>query len=202
MTISRTTLVLGGMMLCMAGVAIWQRHTIKNIKEERDTYQNNTYGLLTKTDTLRKDSALQAYQIQTLKLSVDEYKEYRAEDMRTIQALGLKLKNVSSVSKQQIEVEAPINVPIVEKTVLQDSVEVKTHTVALHNDYIMFDGTIQDDSLTAQINIPIQLTQVVHKIPKHKFLWWSWGCKAVKQVITTDNPYVNLKYSEYIELTK
>lgn len=202
MKITKANIIFAAVTLCMGGVALYQHHTIKNIKAERDTYQSDTYGLLSKIDTLRKDSTLQAYQIQTLKLSVDEYKEYRAEDLRTIQALDLKLKNVSSVSKQQIEVEAPINVPIVEKTVLQDSVEVKTQTVTLHNDYIAFDGTITSDSLTAQIHIPIQLTQIVHKIPKHKFLWWSWGCKAVKQVITTDNPYVNLKYSEYIELTK
>jgi len=202
MKISKTTLALLAAVLCVGGVTVYQHRTIQRVKAERDTYQQNTHGLLAQIDTLRKDSAMQAYQIQALKLDVDEYKQYRAEDLQTIKALGLKLKNVSSVSKQEMEVEAPINAPIVEKTVVQDSIVTKTQTVALHNDYINFDGTIHGDSLSAQINIPIQLTQIVHKIPKHKFLWWSWGCKAIKQVIVTNNPYVNLKYSEYIELTK
>lgn len=202
MNISKAIIPIGIAILGVAGLIFYQHHKINSIKQERDTYQNNTYGLLSNIEELKKDSAMQAYQIQTLSLSVGEYKTYRAEDLKVIEQLNLKIKQVSSVSKQELEVQAPVNAPVVEKIVYRDSIPVKMQTVSFENEHISFNGSLQNDSLVAQINIPIKLTQVLHKVPKHKFLWWSWGCKAVKQVVITDNPYVNLKYSEYIEISK
>lgn len=184
----------------LCGMIFFQYNALKQAKEERDIYKNNTYGLLAQIDTLHNDSAIQAYQVQTLGLNVEEYKRYRADDLNTINALKLKLKNVSAVSKQEMEVQAAINVPIKTDTIIQNDTIYPVKTVRLHNDHISFDGNIRGDSLTADINVPVTLTQIIHKVPKHKFLWWSWGCKAVKQVIVTDNPYLNIKYSEYIEL--
>lgn len=184
--------------LSMAAIIYYQHDTIQEVKRDRDTYQNNTYGLLNDIESLRKDSLEQAYQIQTLSFTVDEYKAYRAEDLNTIQSLKLKLKNVQSVSKQSLEISAPIATPIVKH--IPDSISRPITTVKLENTHISFIGTIKNDSLIANIQVPIQLTQIIHKVPRHKFLWWSWGCKAIKQVIVTNNPYVNLNYSEYIEL--
>lgn len=184
--------------LSMAAIIYYQHDTIQEVKRDRDTYQNNTYGLLNDIESLRKDSLEQAYQIQTLSFTVDEYKAYRAEDLNTIQSLKLKLKNIQSVSKQSLEVNAPIATPIVKH--IPDSISRPITTVKLENTHISFIGTIKNDSLIANIQVPIQLTQIIHKVPRHKFLWWSWGCKAIKQVIVTNNPYVNLNYSEYIEL--
>lgn len=185
-----TAIILG-----MAAIIAYQHDTIQEVKEDRDAYQNNTYGLMTDIEQLRQDSTTQAYQIQQLSLTVDEYETYRAEDLKTIQSLKLKLKNVTSISKQELEVHAPIQAPII-----QDSVPTHISTIKLQNQHISFIGKIQHDSLIADIQIPIQLTQIIHKVPKHKFLWWSWGCKGVKQIIMTNNPYVHLNYSEYIEL--
>lgn len=200
MKISKTNIVLALVALCLSGVSIFQYNMLKKVKAERDTYQNNTYGLLAQIDTLRADSTMQAYQIQTLGLSVDEYKRYRAEDANIIKSLKVKLENVSAVSKHEMEMQASISAPIKTDTLIRNDTIYPSKTVQLHNNYIKFDGSIHGDSLTANINVPVTLTQIVHKIPKHKFLWWSWGCKAVKQIIVTDNPYLTIKYSEYIEL--
>lgn len=188
-----TAIILG-----MAAIIYHQHDTLQEARHERDTYRNNTHGLLADIEELRKDSTEQAYQIQALSFTVEEYKTYRAEDLNTIQSLKLKLKNVQSVSKQSLEVNAPIATPIVSHR--PDSTSRPVTSVRLENPHISFIGTIQNDSLIAKVQVPIQLTQIIHKVPKHKFLWWSWGCKAIKQVVVTNNPYVNLNYSEYIEL--
>lgn len=183
--------------LSMAAIISYQHNTIQKVTKDRDTYRNNTYGLMSNIEELRKDSMEQAYQIQALSLTVDEYKEYRAEDMQTIKSLKLQLKNITTVSKQSLEVNVPIAVPIIKE---KPQIEPTPINVQLHNEHISFIGTVSNDSLTAKIQVPIQLTQIVHKVPKHKFLWWSWGCKGIKQIVVSNNPYVNLKYSEYIEL--
>ena len=183
--------------LSMAAIISYQHSTIQEVAKDRDTYRNNTYGLMSNIEELRKDSMEQAYQIQALSFTIDEYKEYRAEDMKTIKSLKLQLKNITTISKQSLEVNVPISVPLTKE---ESQIKPISTNVRLHNEHISFIGTVTNDSLTAKIQVPIQLTQIVHKVPKHKFLWWSWVCKGIKQIVVSNNPYVNLKYSEYIEL--
>ena len=193
---------------CIVSVALIsfiaiQQGKINNIKAERDRYSNNAKSLFEQVDTLRNDSTMKAIQIGTLKLSLDEYKQYRSADAAAIKSLKIKLKNVQSVSNTGITVEASIKSPVQHDTVyLSNSTAVPIETIRYDNERIHFNGIIKNDSLKANFNIPITLTQIVHKVPKHKFLWWSWGCKAIKQIITCDNPYVNINYAEYIEIQK
>lgn len=185
--------------LSLCSIIGWQHKKIQHITQERNRYQNNTYGLLTNIEELRKDSIEQAYQVQTLSLTIDEYKQYRELDAKTIADLNIKLKQVTAVAKQEMEIYVPIHVPV-KDSITTDSVPQKIQTISFQDEYVSLAGTIQDDSLQATFNIPINITQVLYKVPKRKFLWWSWGCKAVKQVIITDNPYVQLNYSEYITI--
>ncbi len=188
--------------VCLVGVIAYQAIAIHKIKAESIVYQNNTTALLSDVERLQLDSTTSAIQINTLKLSLDEYKQYRAEDVELIKRLGVKLKDVQSSSKTTVEVDVPIQTIITHDTIYKDSASHYIQSVQYKNDYIQFDGQIVKDSLTAKINVPITLHQTLYKIPKHKFLWWSWGCKQVKQIISCDNPYVNIKYSEFIEINK
>lgn len=197
-----TYIKLGLVGVCLVGVIAYQAIAIHKIKAEKEIYRNNTTTLLSDVERLQLDSTTSAIQINTLKLSLDEYKQYRAEDAELIKQLGVKLKNIQSSSKTTIEVDAPIQTIVVRDTVFSDSIAHCVQLVQYKNDYIQFDGKIINDSLTAQINVPITIHQMLYKIPKHKFLWWSWGCKQIKQVISCDNPYVNIKYSEFIEINK
>lgn len=197
---SKKTIGLAVAFICLYAIIGWQYKRTQYITHERDRYQNNTYGLLHNIEELRKDSTEQAYQVQTLSLTVDEYKQYRAQDAKTISDLKIKLKQVSAVAKQEMEVKVPVYVPVKDTIVIKDSIPQITQTVSFQDDHVSFNGIIQNDSLKATFNVPIDIIQVLYKVPKHKFLWWSWGCKAVKQVIVTNNPYVQLNYSEYIEI--
>ena len=201
MKFSRTIFLLLGVLL-LVGVITYQHKAIQKIKIERDNYQNNTHTLLSEIEVLREDSTGKAYQIQTMKLDMDELKEYRQKDIATIKDLKIKLKHITAVSKQNMEVSAPIKAGVKDSIFVTDTIIRYIPVIKYHDPHITFEGKIINDSLTARVNIPITLTQILHKVPKRKFLWWSWGCKAVKQVVVTDNPYVNIKYAEYIELNK
>lgn len=187
-------------LVSMGAVIGWQYQHIGQITNERNQYQQNTYSLLSDIEELRADSNLQAHQVQTLALSLEEYKKYRMEDAQTITDLQLKLKQVSAVAKQELEINVPISTPIKDSIVVANDTLNTIQTISYNNQYVSFNGNIQHDSLTAQFHVPVTISQILYKIPKHKFLWWSWGCKAVNQVITTNNPYVQLNYSEYIEI--
>jgi len=197
---SKKTVCLVASFICLCAVIGWQCRQIQNIAHERDRYQNNTYGLLSNIEELRNDSAEQAYQVQALSLTIDEYKQYRTQDTKMITDLKIKLKQVSAIARQEMEVEVPVYVPVKDTVIVVDSVPQKIQAISFKDNYMSLNGTIQNDSLKAAFNVPINITQVLYKVPKHKFLWWSWGCQAVKQMIVTNNPYVQLNYSEYIEI--
>lgn len=178
----------------------FQFKRISQITQERNQYRQNTYTLLGDIETLQQDSAIQAYQVDKLTLSLDEYKKYRSEDTQTITDLKLKLKQVSAISKSEISVDVPVSTPVRDTVIIVDSIPHKTQIITYKDNNVTFTGTIWNDSLKANFHLPVTISQVLYKVPKHKFLWWSWGCKAVKQVIITNNPYVQLNYSEYIEI--
>lgn len=195
--ISTLLLVVSIIMVAIVG---WQYKKIVRITNERNQYQQNTYSLLTDIEELHANSNLQAHQVQTLSLSLDEYKKFRKADAQTITDLQLKLKQVSAVAKQELEVNLPISAPVKDSVVVSNDKSDTIQTISYKDQYVAFNGTIQHDSLIAQFHVPVTISQALHKVPKHKFLWWSWGCKAIKQVIITNNPYVQLNYSEYIEI--
>lgn len=185
---------------CLCSVIIAQSKHLQQVKNERDLYQNNTESLLLDIEILRRDSIVQAYQSKALTLSIDEFKRYREQDANVIKDLKLKLKQVTSISKQSMEVKVPVNAPVKDTVVIINNVVDTIKSIKYVDRHVTFDGYIRRDSMKADIKVPVTITQVIHKVPKRKFLWWSWGCKAIKQVIITDNPYVQLNYSEYIQL--
>ena len=192
--------IICGLVIIWLCLIVWQISSYRSMRNERDIYMGNTHSLMVGMEQLKKDSTSQAIQIQSLTLTVDEYRKSSEKDLKTIEDLKLKLKNVKAVGKQEYEVEAPVVAPVVHETEKVDTLYIPYQKVSMHNDYISFDGTIKNDTLKAKVNIPITITQTLHKVPKHKFLWWSWGCKAVNQIIVSNNPYVNIKYANYIEL--
>lgn len=186
--------------LSLVAVIVWQFNSYRSLNDERNLYMSNTHALTIGMEQLRKDSTSQAVQIQSLTLTVDEYRKCSENDLKTIEDLKIKLKNVKAVSKQVYKVEAPVTAPVTHETERIDTLYVPYQKVEMHNEYIAFDGVIRNDTLKATVNVPITITQVLHKVPKHKFLWWTWGCSGVKQAVISDNPYVTIKYADYIEL--
>ena len=84
-TLLITVLLLGGI--------LWLQHrrTIR-LTEERDRFRMNNTALLSEVKRMRIDSATMAVDAKALKLTIDEYKEFRAEDAETIRRLGMKSK--------------------------------------------------------------------------------------------------------------
>jgi hypothetical protein len=196
----KSEIAVASIILSLVAVIVWQFNSYRSLKDERNLYMSNTHALTIGMEQLRKDSTSQAVQIQSLTLTVDEYRKCSENDLKTIEDLKIKLKNVKAVSKQVYKVEAPVTAPVTHETEMVDTLYVPYQKVEMHNEYIAFDGVIRNDTLKATVNVPITITQVLHKVPKHKFLWWTCGCKGVKQAIVSDNPYVTIKYADYIEL--
>ena len=172
----------------------------QRIIEERDRYKSNTEVLMSEAQRIQADSSTMALDIKTLTMSLEEYKRFRAEDEEKIKKLGVRIKDLEAIAKHNVEVNAPIDAEIKDSVIIKDTVPVFLKAVRMDTPYLKINGIIENDRLTGKINLPVTLNQAFWIEYKHKFLWWRWKVKAIHQTISSDNPYVEIKYSEYIKI--
>nr|DAE55279.1 MAG TPA: hypothetical protein [Caudoviricetes sp.] len=181
---------------------VWvQQRRIVSIRQERDRYQQNSDALLSDMKQWRVDSTSMATDVKSLRLTVDEFKRYRAEDLAKIKQMGIKIKNLEAAAKHQLEVNAEITAQVKDSVVIRDTVPVLVKSVSMVTPHIQLSGIIERDSLIGKIHLPVTLRQAVWIEYKRRWLFWK-KVVAVHQTITSDNPHVEIKYSEYITIQK
>ena len=172
-------------------------YTIGKVKSERDAYKRSVSALLDTIATQRLDSAKMAYTISQVTLERDEFKKRNEEDVKTIKALGARLKDVRSVSKAEVISESPIDFSFDPQLLDEQPIRL------LDTDqYKSVDLTITKDSVFGSVKMRANLTQYMYAEYKHRFLWWRWGLKGIKQTIVCDNPNVTIGYASYYSFEK
>ena len=198
---NRRTGILLVIVAVLVGTVWLQQRKVVRLREERDRHEQNSDALLSDLKRWRVDSTTMATDVKTLRLSMDELERYRAGDLAKIKEMGIKIKNLEAAAKHEIEVDAPINASVRDSVVVRDSVAVRVQAVSMVNPFIQLHGIIERDSLIGSVHLPVTLRQAVWIEYKRRWLFWK-KVKAVHQVITTDNPYVEVKYSEFINIQK
>lgn len=130
---------------------------------------------------IRVHSATMAVDVNTLRLTVDEYKCFRAEDAEMIKRLRVKIKYLTAAARDEIEVTGPIDAAVKDTLVVQDTVPVLRQK--------------------GEIRVPVTLRQAVWIEYKRRWIFWK-RVKAVHQTTSSNNPYVEIRYSEYVQMEK
>lgn len=185
--------------LCLV-IYVQHRRTVR-LMADRDRYRRNSEALLSDVRRFRIDSATTALDVQALHLSVDELERYRAEDLAKIKAMGVKIRNLEAAAKHEIEVNAPIDAAIRDTIIIRDTMPVVVRAVKMDTPFLKIDCIIDSERLVGNIRVPVTLRQAVWIEYKRRWLFWK-RVKALHQTITSDNPYVEVKYSEYILIEK
>jgi hypothetical protein len=170
------------------------------LSKEKERFRINTDALLSDIQHIQIDSAMMASTVKVLQLSLDEYKRYKAEDAATIKKMGVKIKDLETTGRHDIEINAPIDTEVKDSIVYKDTVAVFIRNVKMDTPYIKLDGVIEDNHLTGRIRLPVHLHQAIWIEYKHRLLWWRWKVKAIHQTMASDNPYAEIKYSEFINI--
>lgn len=186
--------------LLLSGIVYIQYRRNVHLANERDRYQANNTALLSEVRRMRIDSTTLAVDTKGLRLTVEEYKRFRAQDAETIKKLGVKIKNLEAAAKHQLEVGGPIDAVVKDTVFIRDTVPLLRQKVEMITPHIQFTGMIEDSRLKGQIRVPVTLNQAIWVEYKG---WWFWKrVKAIHQSISSDNPYVDIKYTEYIQIQK
>lgn len=186
--------------LLLSGIVYIQYRRNVHLASERDRYQANNTALLSEVRRMRIDSTTLAVDTKGLRLTVEEYKRFRAQDAETIKKLGVKIKNLEAAAKHQLEVGGPIDAVVKDTVFIRDTVPLLRQKVEMITPHIQLTGMIEDSRLKGQIRVPVTLNQAIWVEYKG---WWFWKrVKAIHQSISSDNPYVDIKYTEYFQIQK
>lgn len=184
--------------LCLS--CFFLKRKVDKITTERDKYQQNTNTLLSDIKRIQIDSSTMAIDVKTLRFTLDEYKQYRTEDAKLIKNMGIRIKDLEATAKQNIIVNAPIQAEIRDTLILRDTISQFISTVKMKNPHLTLNCIIENDTMKGTIVLPVNLHQAIWAEYKHRFLWWRWGLKAIHQSVGSDNPYVQINYSEFINI--
>lgn len=177
------------------------RTQVKHLRQERDRYSANTEALLSDIKQMRIDSSTTASTVQTLRLSANEYERYRGADAAVIKKMGIRIKDLEAVARHEVEVNAPLNAMVRDTVIVRDSSTVTVQRVEMHTPYIRLSGLIEENRLLGRIHVPVTLRQAVWIEYKRRWIFWK-RVKAIHQTISSDNPYVEIGYSEFINIQK
>ncbi len=168
---NRFTQILLIFVLLLGGVVFLQYGKTIKLTDERDRYKQNNTALLTEVKRMQIDSARMAVDTKALRLTIDEYEEYRAKDAEIIRRLGFKIKNLQSAAKHQLEVQAPINAVIRDTVIIRDAIPLVRPKMEMITPHIQLTGLIENNRLEGNLKVPVTLNQAVWVEYKGCWFW-------------------------------
>ena len=132
-----------------------------------------------------------------LRLRCAEFERLRAADAATIRQLGIRLQRAEAISRTETATAVEVRAPLRDTVRLYDTLRL----FRWQDPWVRIEGQIARDSIHCHIESVDTLLQVVHRIP-HRFLFFRWGTKALRQEILSKNPHTRVVYAEYIALER
>lgn len=169
--------------------------------KELTRLNGNQSALIAKVEHYKTREGKAAAGVQVLTLKCGEYEQLMARDAAQIRNLGIKIKHLKSISSSATSTNLQVVAPVRDTIVIRDTIPLKASAFEWSDSWISIKGIVTADSASCRVSSCDTLTQIVHRIP-HKFLFFRWGCKAVRQEIVSSNPHTKLTFTEFIKLQK
>jgi hypothetical protein len=185
----------------VAAIGIFGARRIKTLREENKRLQANQTALLSSVANYKTEAGKNAASIQALELTKDELETNCAALTSTIADLNVKLKRVKAAAETATKTQIDIRTEVRDSIVYRDTALVNLRVIEWSDPWVDIQGAIDGSQIALHVVSSDTLTQVVHRIP-HRFLFFRWGTKAVRQEIRSSNPHTTITYTDYIEIKK
>ena len=182
-------------MLALAVVAIifigLQALRIKNLTGERDRYRSNTTALLRDVEHYRTQDSLNAVKAEVLSLKLSEMERYRAEDMKTIESLKIRKKDLEQVTTMQMQTIAELRGTVADTVVMVREVRDTVQVLHVSDEWIDLHGIVADGAFDGTLEVRDSI-YIVESVQRARFLGFLWRTKRIKSRevdVMNKNPY-------------
>ena len=204
-TITRIKLIA----LCVAliGIAFLFIKT-SNLTKENARLQNNQSILLSENNALIAESqkyktsdSLNAIKVNELRLTLEEYKKYRSDDLALINRLKVDKREMQKVIDLQARTIDDLSAPLHDTLVIYKESEIEAKAFSYRSSWTDVDGVInlQSDSVSLSIKNRESLV-IVESVKYKRFLGFLWRTKRIKSRsvdIVSRNPNTEIVGADY-----
>lgn len=185
-------------MLGMVCTISFQAKYIKKQKANIERLDGNVTALTTDINHFKVNDSLNAATIQSLNITVSEFKDMNVEAKKTIDALNIKYKRLLKVNQTitQENQDLLLNKTI-DTLILKDTI-VKTVSASYRSPYLDLDIYDLGNQYQVKYESRDTIDQILENIPK-KFLFIRYGTKGFKTTYVNRNPSAKIVgASDYI----
>ena len=173
------------------GVIFLQAVNIENLRDERDRYRNNTSALLQDVERYRTSDSLNAAKAEVLSLKLSELERYRAEDMKVIESLKIRKKDLEQVTAIQLQTIADLRGTVADTIVMEREVNDTVQVLHVSDEWIDLHGIVADGAFDGTLEVRDSLL-IAETVKRARFLGFLWRTKRVKSRhidVINKNPY-------------
>lgn len=185
-------------MLGMVCTISFQAKYIKKQKADIERLDGNVTALTTDINHFKVNDSLNAATIQSLNITISEFKDMNIEAKKTIDALNIKYKRLLKVNQTitQENQDLLLNKTI-DTLILKDTI-VKTVSASYRSPYLDLDIYDLGNQYQVRYESRDTIDQILENIPK-KFLFIRYGTKGFKTTYVNRNPNAKIVgASDYI----
>lgn len=190
-----------GIIIALALAVIFLGRSNKSLRSDNIRLQGNNDALMEDVATYMDVADRSAASVQILELEKKDLEKNYQDVCQRAKDLGLQVKRLQAASKTETKTEIPIQTIVKDSIIYRNGVLDSLKRIEWRDPWVSIEGTLKMDSLDLSVSSVDTLYQFIHRVP-HKFWFIRWGCKAIRQEITTSNPHTRITYTEYIDLIK
>ena len=192
-------LVLFGIIGLLWGQFLSQKNNLNRIKENMEVLLKSNNDLILKARHYQIQDSLNVAQINSLELTVKEFKTYREKDAKLIKDLKIRNKDLEALVNAKLETRDTILVAV------HDTIP-GVATFNYTSTWTDLSGTIDTAKDTMQVSITNREDlEIVESVTRKRFLGFLWYCKKLesrKVDVVSRNPNTTIKNVSYTKIVQ
>lgn len=184
----------------VASLLVIQRQQIAGLKAKNETLTETNHALLDTVTHYRTKDGLQAAQVAELRLTMDELKKYRAEDIRLLESLKLNHRDVERFTTIETVTRDTVYSVIRDSMIIREQEPLKVRAVNIDKRWYSIHGWIDGDTLSGSLTTRSAL-KIVETVKYKRFLGFLWKTNKIKDRhvdVTSLNPNETIENVEFI----
>lgn len=191
-------------LLAFAVILYFSFREISILRENVNRYKANTTALMQDIEQYRTSDSLNAAKVGVLSLKLSEIEDLRAEDIKTIESLKIKKRELEQVTTMQMQTIANIKGEVRDTIIYVNNIMQDTlWTLDVSDEWIDLHGVIgKDRAFDGTLEVRDSLT-IVETVQRKRFLGFLWKTKKVKSReidVVNKNPYSQIVGLESIRI--
>lgn len=181
---------------------VFQFNRTKKLAGECDRYKNNTEVLMGDVKRYKVRDSLNVARTESLELTLDEFKRFRAEDAALIKQLKTKNRDLQSVVTSQSQSIYELSAIPKDTVIIRDSVMIDALLLHCGDEWFDFDGILSNGKLEG--NMLTRDSLLLAETVKYKrFLGFLWKTKRIQDRmidVISKNPHTVIQDVELITI--